>query len=476
MSGGGRSAGVVDRRRFLLAAGGIAGLAGCQSTDPDPTSSSGSPSGGTPASSATPPATTAADGRVDVAIRTARYRVRSYRQTPEQRAIDPDEVVGEADLPESLRTALRAARDDGYETDAASDDLLAAIDSFRHNGGGYRFEPYVRLDGTPYRFDPTVPVFVARLEEVEGDVDPERTVDDEGLDEFDEPVRDLVRTIGAFTTMVPRDEYRISIVPEPVRAFLDEYDYVRDPDTVGRIATERVDPGPPYTIEVSELSTADLWGRRVVEVGTLPADLRLFLESVLASDRRAPVHPPTRTEHRTDSVPSAYFERLDADPGFGPYVVIDGSTYAFDVREPNRSEIPISVSVAAGSADGRPAFTVRLEPSGGEVEGPVEFEARGALPSVLWVQAGSARVLLPSEAYESVERSDEPDERRIRNLVRAEVAVGESLSATYRVPEGVPAGTHDAWGLFGVSWTDADTGQQYPFVDYPFQVSLTVDE
>ncbi|HKJ57975.1 MAG TPA: hypothetical protein VKA37_02015, partial [Halobacteriales archaeon] len=162
--------------------------------------------------------------------------------------------------------------------------------------------------------------------------------------------------------------------------------------------------------------------------------------------------------------------------GVGPYVVIDGSTYAFDVREPNRSEIPVSVSVAAGSADGRPAFTVRLEPSGGEVEGPVAFEARGALPSVLWVEVGSARVLLPSEAYESVERSDEPDERRIRNLVRAEVAVGESLSATYRVPEGVPAGTHDAGGLFGVSWTDADTGQQYPFVDYPFQVSLTVDE
>ena len=65
----------------------------------------------------------------------------------------------------------------------------------------------------------------------------------------------------------------------------------------------------------------------------------------------------------------------------------------------------------------------------------------------------------------------EPDERRIRNLAREEVAVDESLSATYRLPESVPEGTHKVWGTVGVSWTDADTDQRYPF-----QVSLTVDE
>ena len=75
MSGGDVSDGVVDRRRLLLAAaGGLAGLAGCQSTGPDPTSSS---AGGTPATSATQPATTSGEGRVDVAIGSAGYRVGS---------------------------------------------------------------------------------------------------------------------------------------------------------------------------------------------------------------------------------------------------------------------------------------------------------------------------------------------------------------------------------------------------------------
>lgn len=471
----------MDRRHFLLlAAGGVSGLAGCgawgREASPD---APGSPSPGTTDAGPGDDA-----GRIEVGVETARYLVTAYERTPAHRAIEPDAIVPESHLPDPLRSALESARADGYETDDVSEALLAAVDRFRRHGPGYRFEPYVRLDGTPYAFDPTVPVFVARLEFDVEDADPARAVGYDDLERFDEPVRDFVRTIGAFTAESPRDAYRISVVPPSVRTFLDRYEFVDDPGSVGRIETERVDPGPPYSIELRELTTEDLWGRPVLDGGSLPDDLRRFLAAAAASDRRAPVHPPLRSEHRTDEVPEAYFDRLRSDDGsrLDPYVALDGTVYAFRVRDVDRSKLPAEVSVTAGSSEDRPSFTVEVVPSEAgpkpDVEGTVEFESRGTLPSVLWVETGADRHLLPSDAYESIrwEPAEEPSavDRRVRNVARESISPGDELTATYRVPDGVPAGTHRAWGRFDVKWTDAATGRRYPRLAYPFQVVLTV--
>lgn len=464
----------MDRRRFLsLSTGCLPALAGCQARDAAP-GATGSP---------TPDATPDDPARpIAVGLETSRYLVLSDEQTPEERAIDPGDVVPGADLPDVLRTALEAARDGGYEADEVSPDLLSAIDGFRHNGVGYRFEPYVSLDGTPYAFDPTVPVFVARLAFDVDDPNQARTIEYDDLDRFDESVADLVGTIGAFGTESPRDEYRVSVVPDPVERFLERYDYVRDPEDVGRIVAERVDPGPPYSIEIRALTTEDLWGRPVLDGDALPADLREFLATAAASDRRAPAHPPLRHEHRTDAVPSAYFDRLRAEDGRDPYVELDGTKYAFRVLAVDRAAVPVELSVAPGSPDGQRSFSVTVEPSSSGArpafEGPVELSAAGALPSVLWVQTASGRHLLPSDAYATV--SWEPAEppatvdRRVRNVARRSVAPGDALSATYRVPDAMPAGTYRAWGRFDASWTESGAGRPSPRVPYPFQVALTV--
>ena len=467
---------------------GLAGLSGCQTASDD-----GSEQTGPPQQSDTETSTTDGmsserpDGPIpSVGIETATYWLHSDRRTADHRAIEPDDIVPAADLPGSLRSALEAARDGGYETETVSDDLLSAIDRFRFHGGGYRFEPYVSLDGEPFEFDPTVPVFLARLTEDGADsADPERTVEYDDIDGFEDPVREFVRTIGAFSAQVPRDEYRTSVVSDAVREFLDRYAYVEDPTGVGRIEIERLDPGPPYTIAVRELTTQDLWGSRVLDASSLPEDLRAFLRRVVESERRAPAHPPGRTEYRTDEVPDAYFDRFRSDEGspIGPFAALDGHIYAFRLEESRRERLPVEVSVAVDRSRESPAFTLSVAPSETGAQPPteagVELEATGALPSILWVHADGERHLLPSDAYESVnwvatDGSSASVDRRARNVARERIGRDGTLSATYRVPEGVPAGTYRCWGRFGVSWTDAETGDQYPKFPYPFQVEVAV--
>lgn len=459
----------MNRRRFLaLAVVGLGGLAGCQSTN-GPTS---------PTGSTEPPPTdstsTRSPDRLEVSIATNHYRIIAQRQTPIQRAIDPDDIVVEADIPEPLHNALLDARSGIYETEQVGVDLLAAIDRFRTNSLAYRFQPYVWLDGEPFAFDPTVPVFVARLDTESEPTDPSRTLNHADLETLSEPARDFVRTVGAFTVESPRDEYRISVVPDAVTDLITQYNYVESPGAAGEIITERIDPGPPYSIEVRPLNREDLWGRSVIDGRELSRDLRQLLSTVAASDRRQPAHSPVISEYRTDSIPDAYFDRLRADPGQrDPYVSLDGSIYAFDLWDFDRAKLPVEVT-ATRTTDRSFAVTIRPaeEPV---VGGPLAFESSGALPSVLWVETGSNRFLLSSDAYDSIRWEaveGTGTERRIRNIARAEIDPKDHLSATYRIPEIVPSGTHRVWGWFTVSWTDAESGRQYPQLGYPFEVVL----
>lgn len=242
----------MHRRRYLMvAAGALAGLAGC-GTEPSSTTPEAT-------TSRPPTTTTEPEPGLAVGIETAAYLVRSVAQDPERRAIEPDDIVPLGHVSDPLRSALEAALEGGYSTDEVETELLAPIDAFRTRGGGDQFEPYVSVNGTPYAFDPRVPYFEARLEDAE-DPDPDRTADHDDLQELAEPAREFAHTIAAFGANVARVEYRVSIVPPSVEAFRQRYDFVRDAVGTGRIVTERVDPGPPYTIEASELTVSDIWG------------------------------------------------------------------------------------------------------------------------------------------------------------------------------------------------------------------------
>jgi len=456
----------MHRRRYLgLTTGALAGLAGCGGAPreaDDPTAS---------------PTPTRDEPELGVGVETDRYLVRTYAQRPIDRAIDPDQVVPIADVSEPLRDALRTAVADEYRAASVSEAFLAAIDGFRRHSHSPPFRLYVSVDGTPYAFDPTVPVFTAHLEMGVEDPDPDRTIGPDDLGGLSEPVAAFVRTIGAFTVEVAQTTYRRSVVPDEVLDFLDAHDYVRDPDGVGRIVTDRVDPGPPYSITASELTAEELWGHPVLAASSFPPPLRRFLEAAVASDRRAPVTRPDRTEYRTNTLPASYGDHLGPEhgPTFGPYVDLGGTLYAVRATEIRRDAMPIAVSAAVA---GPRSFTVTVEPSSAgakpAVDGPIELQSPGALPSVLWVKAGSERHLLDSDAYGSTWWSDGSRGERIEETAEASVAPEGDRSATYRIPAAVPGGTYAAWGQLQVSWTPRDEERPTPPLPFPFQVALQV--
>lgn len=459
----------MDRRRYLsIAAGALAGLAGCGAN----------PSSTTPgATTSRSPTTTEAVPGLEVGIETSRYLVRSFAQDPEWREIEPDDIVPLSDISDPLRSALEAALEGGYSTDEMGTELLADIDAFRSRGGGDQFKPYFGVNGTPYAFDPRIPYFEANLEEAE-DPDPDRTLEQDGLQELAEPARSFAYTIAAFGTNVARVEYRVSIVPPSVEAFLERYDFVRDAVGTGRIVTERVDPGPPYTITASELTASDIWGQPVHHASSLPADLREFVEAVVASDRRTLVYPASRTEYRTDDLPTEYDEHLGPaqSPPSGPLVEVGGTMYDIEAVTVRREHVPLAVSVMPADTDTF-ELTVATSEAGQKpaIDGPVEVEATWSVPGPLWVHAGEDRHRL--DRVETVLRGSAGDDSSpVEDAETVSIPADGELTATYRVPGDVPPGTYRAWGLVYASWRDAESGRPSPTWPFPFKVVLTVPE
>lgn len=465
----------MHRRRFLsIATGALAGFAGCGSNRSTTTVTA--PTTSNPPSTTKPTVTPGASAGLEFFIETSRYLVRSSAQDKEQRAIEPDEITALGEISDPLRSALEDAIEGVFETDEIEKELLIGIDGFRHYGGGYQFEPYFSVNGKPYAFDPTVSEFVAYLDMDVENPNPDQTITQEELDGLAEPAADFVRTLGAYGTMVARDEYRISVVPPSVEAILERYDYVRDPSGVGRIVTNRVDPGPPYMIRANELTAEEIWGRPVLPVETLPTDLRRFVRAVVTSDRRTLVYPAYRTEYRTDDLPAGYDEYLGPDqgPGSGPYVELDGTMYAFRVTEISRMNIPLGVAVAAAGPD---AFELTIAPSEAgtkpAIDGPVEVASTWSVPGPLWVHSGEDRHRL--DRIETIVR--DPSEEATHLVEDAETvsvpAEGELL-ATYSVPAEVPPGTYQAWGLVRVSWVGSESNRPSPTRPFPFKVILKV--
>jgi hypothetical protein len=486
------------RRRALLAmaAGSLAGLAGCSTrreTSPpasspqeSPTATTGSPDPTTTSPSATGTDTpteeaTATEDEprpLDVDLEQVPY-VAGANEVPEGLGVDPDDIVPESDVPAALLEPLRAARSGGYVTDDVSEDLLAAVDEFRKYNSG-RLIPYVRLDGTAYEFSAEVPTFVARLaDETVEEYDPDRVA--QGDAQFDsEAVEAFVRTLVAGGTHNPRTDYRRNVVPDAVQSFLEEVDYLEDYEGVSPIRTERVDAGPPHVIEVQALTEEDMWGRRVVDAAELDPTVRSFVRTVVESDHRAPATVPTRSEYFTDDVPDAFLDVFGGPDA--PYVRLDGTVYGVGAGSPSY-DVPIDVVVEEETGDDM-TFELTLDPSSEGMESSVEEQrgmtltSNGGLPSVLWVTHDGTRRLLDSDAYEREHwrdvTEDGPPGKQPVNEVLESIEFHETVAATYAVPGDLPDGTYTSRGLFTVSWSvpDRTPGEH---VAYPFRLRVTVE-
>lgn len=475
----------MNRRAVLAGLGGsLAGLAGCFTvTDTtDTPDENETPTDTAITTDQSPTETrTETDGAISVELRHVEYVANAY-EPASGRGIDPDDVVPAEEISDVLREALYEARAGGFETESLPDGLLAAIDEFRTYATGV-LKPYVELDGTSYEFDPTVPTFVAELEEdTLDDYDEDRLLRaDERRDLESEAVESFVRALTARGPEIPRSEYRRSAVPEAVAAFLDEYDYLEDQHGVSRITTIVRHADPPYTITLHELTTEDMWGQPVVEEAALDGELVAFFERVLDSEHRKPALPsPDRRQYFTGEVPEAYSGFADEYES-PPYVRLDGTVYNIVVGQPRYERIPVSVSIEEADAASR-AFTLTVSPAPGkpddEIEGPFTFTGRGALPSVLWVVHDGERYLLDSPGYETAGWRDAPADskrdRRPSNQVLESVHANEELSATYTVPDVLPEGTYVSRGLFYLSWSvpDRTPGDH---AAYPFELLVTIE-
>lgn len=482
------------RRRALLsmATGSLAALAGCSAGDPPSTTP---PPARSPTQTATesptepsptdlesptdePTATEDAPRPLDVELEQVPYVAGTWAVS-EGSGIDPEDIVPESEVPLVLRDALLDARDGAWTTESVSEDLLAAIETFRPSHGG-DLVPYVRLDGVDYEFTAEVPTFVARLaDETVEEYDPQRVAHED--DEFEsEVVEEFVSTLVASGTHNPRMDYRRMVVPDAVQSFLDSYDYLEDYVGVSPIRTERVDAEPPHVIEVRELTAADMWGNEVVDVDTLGSEVRAFIHAAIDSDHRAPATYPNRTEYFTDHVPEAFFDVVEEHDN--PYFRLDGTVYGVGAGSPSY-DVPLDVLVEEGVGEEEMAFEMTLDPSSEGMEDEVEehrgltMTGNGGLPSVLWVTHDGTRRLLESDAYEREHwrdvTEDGPPGRQPVNEVLASIEFHEEVDATYVVPDGLPDGTYTSRGWFTVSWSVPD---QTPgeYASYPFRLRITL--
>ena len=485
------------RRRPLLAliASSAAAVAGCSGNDgeeathtrtdaPDP--------GPTPTNSETPEpgpteTETADSTALDVGVEPVEYLVETRRPTT---GITHGSLVPFDDIPQILQEPLQQAVEGGYETEEVSRELLAAIDTFRTYEYATEFEPYVRIDGTAYEFEPTVPTFVASLpaateETIVEESDPDRTFTWAFDHEFDSPAVETFVHVVAWrgNSANNRHEYRRSALPDPVEAFVSQYDYVEDEYGISELETEWRHEDPPYTLEAHELTPDMRWDREVLAVSGMEPLLGSTVREVLASPHREPA-TESQSHHINVShdLPEQFVETFteSARSEQVPFVQREGDVYEIRVEETTPDLVPVSLSsTVVGDDTGTEAIelSVAVETDGRAAisEPEVRLYSRGATPTVLWIRADGERHLLDSDAYADDMWESAPDDpaldRRLGTSASATITPDSPLTAAYEIPADLPPGTYHSDGLFTVEW---DVSGQLREAAYPFRCTIAI--
>ena len=395
-------------------------------------------------------------------------------EEPRARGVSMDDVIPEDDIPDPLHDALLDAQDGGFETDDPPEELLAAIDELRTYGYSHQFNPYVRLDGREYVMEVGMPEFVARGEPTE-DHDTARTV---SFEEMDEDLEDFRGPLTSETSHDPYDEYRASVVPAAVEDFLETYDYIQDPQNVLKIETEWIDPGPPYSISVRELTEDDRWRRPVTDLGSVSDDVAAVLSDAVSDGVRSKENPLDVISYRTDDVPLGN-SVLDGETLFRE----SGTVYeVVTIASPTPDQTPIDVEVEADHEGDTPQFTLTAEatelPDGVD---SVTLNSAGAVPTLLWVERNDSVELLDSDINERIEweTDDDGENRWVDNhdevLLSPDEGSRSSVSATYRLPDDATE-TIEALGGIGATWPSEGPTQERVSGGFPLTVVITLAE
>jgi hypothetical protein len=341
---------------------------------------------------------------------------------------DPDGAITEySELTDRERAVVETAIADGYETDDPPEWLVKFASG----------TPVVERDGTYYRLENTFPTYTITAEGVaESDVDGAIA----SYEEYEEAVTRDGYVMSGLLRVARREAVELSYVWPALREFFERYDAVRYRGDLLSVAVEVEDPGPPYEITGTEVSTSDAVRGSVWNANEAPRAVRRLVRQA----GRA------RGAYGFDRAPEGFVENLRSHE----YVHLDGTFYTAYVEK--EESVPLSVS--AEFADGRLRLAIQNE-------GDRELRTTSGPPRPFGIvrchpKGDSAKGhpetthLLWTDAYEASDhvRTEGREVKRVEDVALVTtLAPGESASETFHVGTDVPPGEYVVADSLGVS-------------------------
>ncbi|SDR40030.1 hypothetical protein [Natronobacterium texcoconense] len=463
-------------RRTVLATAGFAAVAGCIAD----------PSNPSPGTDPTPSETDEIPSTFDATLSFPSYVLSMSEQLADEAS--SGQITDFADLEEPVAETLEEAIDDGpYETEEADDDVLEGLFGLQ----------YVERGGTVYEISYSMPEYVVSSRDVsEDEVDSDRTISamDDTLRVMGVDNRETIRAVNAVLEPfrgstneggASDHDYRATILDDHLEEFLETYDYVvypsdgdDEPEPEGYVELEldHEDPGPPYTVSVTEVTDEQRYGRPVVDVATYPDPAADALHA--AAERRS-----LRTDERPEGIDVA----LEDDA----YVRIGDGVYEPALESVDHDAVPVSLEITDVDSDDR-AFTLEVsaddEPISLFSGAPEPFGVVGAYPVTEDGDASTddGRAILWTDTYEEDghvhvgERDGEPSIGVNDIGITTRLEPGDSMSEIYEIRDewGFEGGHYRFEDALSVEWGGDLEGpsDDTESSSYPFVVSLAVPE
>lgn len=435
---------------------------------------------GTDATTRTPATTTSstvAEPRAIVGVERESYLAKAWTLPQDRYRFPKGEAVALADLPSSIRDAVRTAIESPpYSTTDASNAFLDAIDDV----------DLVEHDGIIYDVAHTFPTVTIRLDtDISGNEPTEsRTAQFESeAVESSEAVEDLVYTIAPHGVETEPAPYETTRLHPDIRDFLGQYDYVESPVDVGEIVVSRTDRTPPHTVRAQEATDEDLYGREIREVSYFGPPTRNVVQRLLASERKTPGNYQDRIHTLyLEDVPREFARSIDHDTN---YLRVDDGIYGFDTRHVHWSELPLEFGATVAGDNtaqtGPVDVTLTVENT---TDDSVQLQMAGLEPfGVLWAYGPGGEHVLWNDAYDQSEDIVIEDGRVVpESHDEFVLPPGQSRSATYRLghdnlgaTSDLQSGTYEVLGTIWARWPTYEGAKEYDWRSQLFPYTLTIE-